>query len=189
MQRWLVVISEDQKLSVGEFIDKSVDEFPKCSDEECYVSRVESKQPSTVALRHHLNDTLHFVLRYLSSSDIWHVTNTSPGFNFALNHTLWDHVIKEKVRHVHKLGEVCPSVNNAAHIHYNYWVLLNVSLKTVEYAWLQKWPKRLWLQLSNLFWPRVVFDDFIVSLLVVPLQALQKSEQNAVRIIVFRRDF
>ena len=189
MQRWPVVISEDQQLTVGELIDKSVDEFPKCSDEECDVSRVESEQPATVALWHHLDDTLHFVLGDLSSSDIWHVTDASPGFNFAGNHTLWDHVIKEKVRHVHELSEVRPRVNNAAHVHDDDRVLLDVSLKTVEDAWLQKRPKRLWLQLSDLFWPRVVFNDFVISLLVVPLQALQKSQQNAVSIIVFRRDF
>jgi hypothetical protein len=43
MKRWLVVVTKDQQLTVGELIDKPMDEFPKRPDEKCDVSRVESE--------------------------------------------------------------------------------------------------------------------------------------------------
>lgn len=131
---FLVGVSKDQHLLVCELVDKLVSQFPQLPHNEGHISCIEAEKSTPVILGHRLDQTLNPVLGNLSSANVFEVKNGGPTFNFARNHGLPDHVVKEEIAHGNQTIQVDASVDHSAHIDNNYGVHHAIATKPIQHA-------------------------------------------------------
>ena len=77
----LVTASIDKQFFVGEFVDKSVSEFPELSHDKGDICGVEAEQATAEVLGHVVHQRLDAVFGDFRHSDVFKVEDASPGLD------------------------------------------------------------------------------------------------------------
>ena len=146
-------------------------QFPELSYNPSHISRVESEQAATIVLGHVLDERLDAVFGDFSNANIFQIEDGSPWLDGSWDHGVFDDILQEEVRDSDKSVNIDSWVDHSADIDDKNWAHVLVASNSIDDTKLELGPVVLKVQVEGLV-PRCVLQDFIISLLVVPFEAL-----------------
>ena len=164
-------------------------QLPELSNYEGDIRCVEAEHPSSVVVVHTTNQALDALLRNLCHSDTLQIKHTCPTLNLAGHHRMADDIVEEEVSHGDQSVQLDAGVKHSPYIDEENRVHLDVAFVTIKNSKLEIILELACIRDYKLLLPFRMFNDLIVSLLVVPLETLQEAEDNTVCVIIARGQF